>query len=1170
MADEERTRRWQKSERYTPMSDMIGLLRNAITAVRKAPADLEARRQLRAIATEQGMVDQVSVLMLDEARAHADRADVALAFWEELADLYENLDQPLEVITAMEQVCSIATSDVDHLDRLAWLYRKAGAWQKAAETFERVGSIARDDRARAAMRAAGKLYRDNGRLDRSVAVYRTIVEHRPTDAEAWRALDDLLAEQQRWEELAEVRGHRARRAASGVEKAALLRAQARALEQAGDLQSAAQVVKSAATHAPDDVSGLVDYADVLARSGQGGEAADILRTRVADALARGASTEDVAALRLRLAGILEDRDPAAARSVLDELLDAAPEYIPALERVTALAAGDPDPRVHAAALLRYAAALPDEADRSAYVVAAGRRYLAAGDHHGAVRAFEQALELSPDDEHLRRDLDDARTSAMVEKAAADASAGDASAAERRLRQILATSRHHIEANLALVEILASSRRLDAAAEHLRDTLSDAPDDTAEDQLARLVLRLAQVMTQLGDDDDAHQLLHDAHRLDRRSLPIALALGESCFSRKLWRQAALHLGAAAEHPDAARYSREVALGLVRAAQAEIRALRPQNAPRHFETAVRIDPSCAPAWHALAEAAIERGDLAMAADHLEREAIATSTPKDRLRLFDALGDMALDVLGDPERAERCWQQVRDIATLPVLAKLVALQRTYGSAELAATCVRLAALSDASSAKSLLEEAASAFAASGQTSRAMELAEDLMSRHPRDAATVTAASGVALVAGDAKRAAMWLENALSAWEQSGDRGGDAATRAELWRRLGDARRDLDDDSAAVSSYERAVASDPLSDGAMSARRALVELASTTGKEQHSSLIALVEAAQDPFDVLAWARSLARSEEREDARAAFELARAIGARLSPDDEKFLAAYPARIMASDEGYASTLDAGDRGALVDDEADGVLGDIFAMLGDALPLLCPNANNALVENNFMDAKRLPATSDAATAVMYPQIVKVLGGPPTMLYATPKAKRDITLLFSSPPVVVVGPRLASQRAGSRADIVLSDDSALRYELGRIVELSRPSRIFAGGQDSDSFALFVAALRQAFGPPEPGAPRDIVTAAERLRTKIPVALRSRLSERLAATSPADVDPHAYRAACERAADRAGMIACGDIATAVELAGGATIGAHLVKLAASQRYLGVRKRLRRTPDDSTAPFTR
>lgn len=1167
MAEEERTRRWQKSERYTPLSDMIGLLRTAISAVKKAPADVEARRQLRAIATEQGLVDQVRVLMLDEARANADRPAIAQAFWEELADLHETLDQPLEMISAMEQVCAIATHDVDHLDRLAWLYRKAGAAQKAAETFERVGLIARDERARAAMRAAGKLYRDIRQLDRAVAVYRAIVEHRPADAEAWRALDDLLAEQGRWEEVAEVRGQRARRAGSGVEKAALLRAQARALEQAGDITSAAQVVKSAASHAPENVSGLVDYADVLARSGQGGEAAGILRTRVADAILRGASTDDIAALRMRLAGILEDSDPAAARAVLDELLDAAPEYLPALERVTALAAADPDPRVHAAALLRYAAALPDDADRSAYVAAAARRYLDAGDRRSAVRAFEQAVDRGPDDEALRRELEDARTAAMVEKAVADASAGDASA-ERRLRQILATHRHHLAANLALVDIFTATGRLDAAAEHLRDSLADAPAELPEDQLARLVLRLAQVMTALGDDDEAHQLLHDAHRLDRRSLPIALALGESCFARKLWRQAALYLGALAEHPEAQRHAAEVATGLVHAAQAEIRALRPQNAQRHHEAAIRLDARCTAAWHALAEAAIERGDLAAAADHLEREAAATTAPKDRVRLYDALGDMAHDVLGDADRAQRCWSAVRELAGSDVLAKLLAVERTLGRPDaLAETCVRLAQLSEPG--KPYLEEAATAFSAAGDSVRAMQIADELMTRFPRDPSAVTAATAAALSAGEAKRAAMWLRNALTAWEQPGERA-DAALRAELWRRLGDAHRDLDDDQAAVTAYERAVATAATSAGALTARRALVELASSTGKEQHSSLIALVEATQDPFDVLAWARSLARADDYEDARAAYELARAIGARLTPDDDKFLGAHPPRVMASDESYTVALDVEDRRALIDDAADGVLGEVFALLAEAIPLLCPNANNALVENNFLDAKRLPATSDAATAVMYPQIVKLLGGPPTMLYATPRARRDLVLLLASPPVVVVGPRLASRRAGSRAEIVLSDDSELRFRLGRIVELSRPARLFAGGQDPESFALFVAALRQAFGPPEPAAPRDIVTQGERLRAKIPVALRARLTERLAGTTGDQLDPHAYRAACERAADRAGMIACGDIATAIELTGGPTLAAHLVKLAASQRYLAVRRRSRRTFDETTSPFSR
>ena len=50
----------------------------------------------------------------------------------------------------------------------------------------------------------------------------------------------------------------------------------------------------------------------------------------------------------------------------------------------------------------------------------------------------------------------------------------------------------------------------------------------------------------------------------------------------------------------------------------------------------------------------------------------------------------------------------------------------------------------------------------------------------------------------------------------------------------------------------------------------------------------------------------------------------------------------------------------------------------------------------------------------------------------------------------------------------------------------------------------------------------------------------------------------ACERAADRAGLLACGHAGVAIELAGGADAARHLVKLASSQRYIAARKKLR------------
>jgi hypothetical protein len=318
--------------------------------------------------------------------------------------------------------------------------------------------------------------------------------------------------------------------------------------------------------------------------------------------------------------------------------------------------------------------------------------------------------------------------------------------------------------------------------------------------------------------------------------------------------------------------------------------------------------------------------------------------------------------------------------------------------------------------------------------------------------------------------------------------------------------------------------------------------------------------------------------------------------------------MAPDEGYPSPIDADERAALIDDPEEGVLGKVFGLLAEALSFVAPAAQAALLDSDVLDAQRLPATSDAAIAAMYPQIIKLLGGPPTLLHAAvterpsttgiirriadhegvasnaarvsadgvatdvarganaddDRVPTDVvprvpapglleyppTLLFSSPPLVVFGPRLASVRA---KELAPTEGTELRFLIGRVVELSRPSRIFAGGQDTDAFALLVAALHHAFGGGGASAARDLVATADRLRAKVPVALRGRLAEWLGGLAAAQLDAGAYHAACHRAADRAGLLACNDIAVAVAAA------PHLVKLAASRRYLTLRRRLRR-----------
>jgi tetratricopeptide (TPR) repeat protein len=401
--------------------------------------------------------------------------------------------------------------------------------------------------------------------------------------------------------------------------------------------------------------------------------------------------------------------------------------------------------------------------------------------------------------------------------------------------------------------------------------------------------------------------------------------------------------------------------------------------------------------------------------------------------------------------------------------------------------------------------------------------------------------------------LRRALTTWDSTGDRGEQDPRRAELWRRLGDAERARGDDRAALAAYQRAVSVAPDSDGALAARRGLVGLATTAGRPAGESLAALVEADQVPVDVLALARELARGERFDDARAMFELARTLGARPDANDDQVLTAHPARAMASDEAYGAVIDDADRRALVDDDGDAPLADLLELLWEAAPLLCPDARTALDHEGLGEARRVSAATEAAAARIYPQIANALGGPPTLVHAMPRGSHpDLSLLVASPPIVVLGPRLAAMRARTTADVDTTRDLELRFHLGRIVELARPRRIFTR---SPRFAQLIAALLQAFAGAPPGS--DAVTAqAERLKSVLPMLLRRRLADKLGGTPR--LDAGAYVAACERAADRSGLLACGHVGLATELAGGAAAARHVVRLAASPRYLVARRSLR------------
>src|SRR5690606_13895439 len=115
-------------------------------------------------------------------------------------------------------------------------------------------------------------------------------------------------------------------------------------------------------------------------------------------------------------------------------------------------------------------------------------------------------------------------------------------------------------------------------------------------------------------------------------------------------------------------------LYHAALAEIRALRPEKARALYDRAVDLKPNYAPALHALASIAMEEGDYEKAADLLTRQASATEEPAERMRLFEALGDMALDTLDDPARALGCYEAAVNAASPLESRHLTLIEKLY----------------------------------------------------------------------------------------------------------------------------------------------------------------------------------------------------------------------------------------------------------------------------------------------------------------------------------------------------------------------------------------------------------------------------------------------------------------------------------------------------------------
>jgi tetratricopeptide (TPR) repeat protein len=1204
-----------------------------IRAEQKRPRDAEAqlRRILGMLPSEATARTKLEELYRSEGRwvelaaSLEERTDTRLGtaapeaerpqLLRELASIYiDKLQRNHDAIDAFERLRMLAPADTSVLFQLADLYGSLGRWSKVIETLARVGEIAEGSpESRDALRSIAKIYETELELpDRAIEAYEQTVSAWNDDEVAWAALDRLYQTSAKWTELADVLRRRAALTREPGDRAHLLARRAGVLmDWLSSPEEAAAALRHARTVAPDDASLADQLVIALGRAGRHREAAATLEDRI-DSLAHAhgsanAPRGELAALYIRLAQVRADHldDRGGAREAIDVALELVPEHPTALGVLAQLASPDEDPRAFADAKLREAESSTDADARIAALMAAGDvLHARVGDVAGAKAAYERALALRPyhtaatwalaglvekggDPETAARLLegqlvdpalptaDKARI--LTQLAALSRAAGVEPAAERRLLEALATEPAHTPAIVALSDFYADAQRWEDLEAFLRDNLDGPLLASAPPALvADLHRRLANAYERLGRDDDAYQTLVAADRLHRGHLLIKLALGENRYKARRWREAALHLSPLATHEDAPRYPSEVAQGLYHAALAEIRSLRPEKSPALYARALELKPSYAPALQALAEVAMEQGDHRKAADLLTRQATATEDPAERLRLFEALGDMALVMLADDTRAVACYAaavasaQPIEARHLPLLTKLLERQHLAGDRAGSARTSELMAAFGATPAEraALHLRAARDYLETDETQRARAAADRAVEADPYDVAACDLASKLAIDAGDVDGAAAMLTRLLTARTTNST---DAPRHALLSYRLGHARAQRGDTRQALPALERAIQVAPESEGATEARRVLVELArddASLRPHVAGHLQAIAAATGELVDLVAWAEELRRNDVADAGRAALDLAIACGQDPEVHQRAFLSVHEPYAMRDDEAYRAAVDASDR-ELVDPAGDldgdvAALAPIAATLAEAAALLWPDLDAALARIGAEGARRVPSSLHVPAVAMFPRITTALGLGPAILYyrdANAAGQRDnvpdVVVVCAATPAIVLGPRLASGGASP---------AATRAHLARAVELARPEHVVFAGLPEEDAQRLVAAVARLFGPP---ALRDAVTARvvdldiqrahdEVVRAAMPVRLRSRLEQQLAAMPAAALDPAAYAAACQRTADRAALALGGDPRAIVAAARARGDGvAHLIRALAHSGFLALRGKL-------------
>jgi tetratricopeptide (TPR) repeat protein len=1094
----------------------------------------------------------------------------------ELAELYEQrLERPYEAVDTLEKyVASIEeeklgaegaerTADTVAEARagyaaLARLLGKVGLAQKAAAALQRELELAGDGPgAREARGHLAEIYEHELALPaKAIEVYETILAIDPTDAPALAALDKLQTAAGHFEALADVLERRIR-IAQGMDKTDLIWRRARVLEEKlGNPDGAAACLRGLGPDALSDPDTAAALLRNLRSAGLSHEAMRILEQRIVTLRTADGDPKLIAALYLEKAQLKADdlNDPEGALHALESAQSVAPGEPSVLSALARFHLKRNDFKSFAAALLHQADAQEGQPEQVGILLEAASVFRdQLSDTLQARVCFERAVANHPHSPEALGALAsleaaEGRVEEAIELYERQLTASEAptakavvltnlarvlcdnpehlNEAEARLDQALDLDPSHLPAVITMADIYYQEQQWSKAERRLNEALRRLRGQP--EQTARLYHRLGEVYEKLGRLEEGYRQLVEADRAMPGQLMLRIALGENRFQARRWRECTTHLEGIAEHEAASQYPEEVAQALTHAAQAELKLRRPEKAAALHEAALRFLPSHPQTLRALADLAIERGDKLEAARSLRRVAESSADRSERVQIFEQIGDLQL-ALGNKEAARTAYADAAGMmetvtaGEISLLQKLLDLQRGDGAVRDAIeTARRIAeAVEDPAERAGRRREVANLQTDSGDYIEAAQMLEKVLEDNPTDEAALHDLCRAYERAERGGDMAATLERLLPGLPAAADAQQERA-RAELWEKLGDALapRDL---QAGIAALEKAVAIDT---DRLSARLHLARLYASSpdraevALQNHRALILLDPTCEESLRALA-TDCLAKGES-DRAWCRLETLDVLG--FASDAERALLAQHAQPQRpTDEPYGGSVGDSERHARVAHPGTKIMAEVFAALWEGVPGLSPTTLDGL---GVTAKDKVSAISDLDVAKIFSQAGKALANQRAGLYVKVEGDfRGVRLVAAAPTAIVMEKMFAEEASVQE----------LRFRIGQALELLRPEFVLAATMDSVALDDLFQATLKAFHPKHnrwrAGSEDATAEEAAKLKKALPYKLAKRIAEIFQENVDIELDSSRWRAAVLETGNRAGLLMCGNLRTAVQV---------------------------------------